>query len=71
MVAMQMTDEYMADFGKADARAPKLYLCPLPTINHKLFTTNFHHLRRGKVAHGWQCTTATKYMYSEWLQNNI
>jgi hypothetical protein len=57
MVAMQMGDEDMAQFGKPRMAPPQLCLRTLCAIQHQQLLTHFHHLGGSVMAKGGKRTS--------------
>ena len=60
----------MVDEREMDVVPAQLYLCAFAAVNHELLVANLDYLCAGIVSCGWQCRTATKYMYLEILHSN-
>ena len=67
MVAMQMRDENARDTIEMDMGTTNRHLHAFPTIYHKRLAAYLYNLRGGQVFLGGQSTSASQYMYFEWL----
>ena len=59
MVTMQMGNKDCRELGESDTRAAQLHLRALPTVNHKLLTTQFYNLGRSVMMECGKRTTAS------------
>ena len=65
MVAMQVGDEDMSQFGETHPALAQLHLCALGTIEHQNLLTHLDDLRRSIMPEGGKCTSTTQDMYLE------
>jgi hypothetical protein len=59
MVTMQMGNKDCRELGESDTRTAQLHLRALPTVNHKLLTTQFYYLGRSVMMECGKRTTAS------------
>ena len=63
MVAMQVGDKDMSQFGKTHPALAQLHLGALGTVEHQNLLTHLDNLRRCVMPEGGKCTSTAKDMY--------